>query len=852
MGLFDALFSGAAVHGAPKSSLFAANSKYHAPAAVSAPAAAAAAPAQPAPAGGGAAAATAAGGKKQKKRQAEQQEEQHQQPAFASDEKKKKKKKRAEEKQQQQQQAAPAPQQQQDEPQQQRQSKKARKEKGVPAAQQQPEQAAAAAVAAAAAAQAAHGGEDAAVKPSKKGKKSKQGNEGKTAAPADEEQPKQPKQKKLKKEKGAATAAAAKEEEQTLSPQQPEAAAAAAAGGKPEKLPAKGKGVAEQKEEDERLPRTVFVGNLPATVKRKAVTRLFARCGAVESVRLRSLPLKQLEEGAKGAKMPRRNAIAAGNIDTSHTANVYVVFEEEAAVEAALKLNMAEFEGHHLRVDRAAPKAAKGAVRFDPARSLFVGNLPLAAEDEQLIQLFGAAAVEAVRVVRDPKTGQGKGVAFVLFRSQEASLAALKQHKKGAMVGGRELRLTVAKRGAADGGKGKAAWQQGSASSVPKKGGKKKVNKPVAGKRKAGGKRPAVVARKSSAMRCHRPQDSSTAPQLSSKKYGGICIDLHLRHVALHARPPRLSAAGTRTDVNAGVAAAFRGLTPVEVEGVVRAHCPRLLAAVAAATRDARASPAAAAPSLRRLSAKFGTLLRMVAPGGTFAAAQPFAGLPALLDACTAATHSLAAAGSHRAAFVAAQAGLRLLSHLSFGCRADAAPYLAAALSFKLAATAAVAAGAPVAEHDVLALTAACARASGHLQMTPYYGHAYAAAVDALITDGWSSAQSAVEYAQSWCTLVAAGRLHFVPAKYARLLAAAQSHAHLTARQLDALLATQRTLPAHTTPPINAWLADWQAEASGRHASQQQQQRRRVAAAGPGAAVPAGASASSFAGYAVL
>ena len=91
------------------------------------------------------------------------------------------------------------------------------------------------------------------------------------------------------------------------------------------------------------------------------------------------------------------------------------------------------------------------------------------------------------------------------------------------------------------------------------------------------------------------------------------------------------SAAGTRTDVNAGVAAAFRGLTPDEVEGVVRAHCPRLLAAVAAATGDARASPAAAAPSLRRLSAKFGTLLRLVAPGGTSAAAQPFAGLPALL-----------------------------------------------------------------------------------------------------------------------------------------------------------------------------------------------------------------------------
>ena len=125
-------------------------------------------------------------------------------------------------------------------------------------------------------------------------------------------------------------------------------------------------------------------------------------------------------------------------------------------------------------------------------------------------------------------------------------------------------------------------------------------------------------------------------------------------------------------------------------------------------------------------------------------------------------------------------------------------------------------------------------------------------AAQRLLPPSLTPLQSAVEYAQSWCTLVAAGRLHFVPAKYARLLAAAQSHAHLTARQLDALLATQRTLPAHMTTPINAWLADWQAEASGRRASQQQQQRRRVAAAEPVVAVPAGARASSFARYAVL
>jgi hypothetical protein len=39
-----------------------------------------------------------------------------------------------------------------------------------------------------------------------------------------------------------------------------------------------------------------------------------------------------------------------------------------------------QWEGHHLRVDRAAPKGEKGGVAFDPARSLFIGNLPLDVE----------------------------------------------------------------------------------------------------------------------------------------------------------------------------------------------------------------------------------------------------------------------------------------------------------------------------------------------------------------------------------------------------------------------------------------------------------------------------------------
>lgn len=52
------------------------------------------------------------------------------------------------------------------------------------------------------------------------------------------------------------------------------------------------------------------------------------------------------------------------------------------------------------------------------------------AQDEEVIQHFGAEAVEAVRLVRDARSGAGKGVAFVLFRSQEASRAALAAAKK--------------------------------------------------------------------------------------------------------------------------------------------------------------------------------------------------------------------------------------------------------------------------------------------------------------------------------------------------------------------------------------------------------------------------------------
>lgn len=92
-------------------------------------------------------------------------------------------------------------------------------------------------------------------------------------------------------------------------------------------------------EQAEKLSRTIFVGNLPITVKRKQLNRLFSQYGEVDSVRLRSVPL-DLESKKK---LPRKAAVIKGVVSSDRGGtNAYVVFKEQAAVAAALAANMTE------------------------------------------------------------------------------------------------------------------------------------------------------------------------------------------------------------------------------------------------------------------------------------------------------------------------------------------------------------------------------------------------------------------------------------------------------------------------------------------------------------------------------
>ncbi|KAL2348933.1 hypothetical protein Fmac_002933 [Flemingia macrophylla] len=199
-------------------------------------------------------------------------------------------------------------------------------------------------------------------------------------------------------------------------------------------------------DDEDKLLRTVFVGNLPLKVKKKTLLKEFKKFGEVESVRIRSVPIQD-------TKKPRKGAILAKKInDAADSVHAYVVFKTEQSAQTSLSHNMTLVEGKHIRVDRACPprKKHKGesVPLYDNKRTVFVGNLPFDVKDEELYQLFCGisnleSSVEAVRVVRDPHLNVGKGIAYVLFKTKEAAKSVVK--KRNLKLRDRELRLSHAK-----------------------------------------------------------------------------------------------------------------------------------------------------------------------------------------------------------------------------------------------------------------------------------------------------------------------------------------------------------------------------------------------------------------------
>lgn len=202
-------------------------------------------------------------------------------------------------------------------------------------------------------------------------------------------------------------------------------------------------------DEVEKASRTVFLSNVSIEAvdskkaKRKLMAHLSSICDkdasppqTIESLRFRSIAFST-------AAMPKRAAyITKATMDaTTHSANAYAVYSSVAlARTACAKLNGTIVLDRHLRVDSVAHPS-----EVDHRRCVFVGNLGFV-DDETVLNLkideegkektekrkrtrvpmdveeglwrtFNqhAGKVESVRVVRDPVTRVGKGIAYVQF-----------------------------------------------------------------------------------------------------------------------------------------------------------------------------------------------------------------------------------------------------------------------------------------------------------------------------------------------------------------------------------------------------------------------------------------------------
>jgi nucleolar protein 12 len=240
-------------------------------------------------------------------------------------------------------------------------------------------------------------------------------------------------------------------------------------------LPILHESVAKGSQRDEyeaKLKRTVFLSNVSssAITSKSDKKALLAHLSSfltdlpdpkpkIESIRFRSTAFST-------PGIPKRAAYALKEVhdQTTKSTNAYVVYSDESCVkEAAKLLNGTVVLDRHIRVDSAAKPAPT-----DNRRCVFVGNLDFVDDEpvgedgeapkrrkrssgdpeEGLWQAFSKIGkVENVRVIRDPITRVGKGIAYVQFEDPNAVEAALLYDGKNfAPLLPRKIRVTRAKR----------------------------------------------------------------------------------------------------------------------------------------------------------------------------------------------------------------------------------------------------------------------------------------------------------------------------------------------------------------------------------------------------------------------
>ena len=183
--------------------------------------------------------------------------------------------------------------------------------------------------------------------------------------------------------------------------------------------------------------RTLFVGNLPISFKKKHLRKKFDEFGKIETIRFRSVAISDLKLGKKACLKSNKVNENASN------KNAYIVFKDAECLGGALSQNNSVIDGHTLRVDKVVK--SKDEAKDDTTNSIFIGNIAFTATEDQVRSALAQCGdIEYVRLLRDPKTNIGKGIGYVKFEDSSGVMLAMKI-RDTVEVEGRKLRIEKCK-----------------------------------------------------------------------------------------------------------------------------------------------------------------------------------------------------------------------------------------------------------------------------------------------------------------------------------------------------------------------------------------------------------------------
>ncbi|CAH8521416.1 unnamed protein product [Schistosoma haematobium] len=234
---------------------------------------------------------------------------------------------------------------------------------------------------------------------------------------------------------------------------------------------------------NERLSRTIFVGNLPLNITKKRMEALFnnvmknnnissSDC-RVESVRFRGvIPVT----GGTSRLARKRAAITGESSGVSKFRMGYVVLTTKIGIPIVLSLNgcCLNSDGfivnpeesinvigdknestnngnsnnntndvYHIRVDKATDNNDKTHCKLD--NCVFVGNLPFDCNEEEIYSTFSTlGSIKSVRLIRDSQTGAVRGFGYVAYNDPSIIPLAIRSSNT-LSIRGRQIRIMECK-----------------------------------------------------------------------------------------------------------------------------------------------------------------------------------------------------------------------------------------------------------------------------------------------------------------------------------------------------------------------------------------------------------------------